>query len=120
MINQLMSFEALTPTAYLRRSALVFADKTAVIDGNQRWTYAQLLDRCTRLAMIGTAYPMKVSDALLSTSRERPRAAMAMVMPRAFSSGALSMLSNSRNEAVPVFDSTSVIADVSVVFPWST
>ncbi len=29
--------------------------------------------------MVGTAWPMKVSDALLSTSRERPRAAMAMV-----------------------------------------
>ena len=45
-----MSFEALTPTAFLHRSALVFADKTAVIDGDQRWTYAQLLDRCARLA----------------------------------------------------------------------
>ena len=45
-----MSFEALTPTAFLRRSAAVFADKTAVIDGDERWTYAQLLERCTRLA----------------------------------------------------------------------
>ena len=45
-----MSFEPLTPTAFLRRSALVFADKTAVIDGEQRWTYAQLQDRCLRLA----------------------------------------------------------------------
>jgi fatty-acyl-CoA synthase len=46
----LMSFEALTPTALLRRSAGVFADKVAVIDGDLRWTYAQLFDRCTRLA----------------------------------------------------------------------
>ena len=45
-----MSFEALTPTAFLHRSAQVFADKTAVIDGDQRWTYAQLHARCTRLA----------------------------------------------------------------------
>ena len=45
-----ISFEALTPTAFLRRSALVFADKTAVIDGDQRWTYAQLYERCARLA----------------------------------------------------------------------
>ena len=45
-----MSFEALTPTAFLRRSALVFADKTAVIDGEERWTYAELHDRCLRLA----------------------------------------------------------------------
>ncbi len=45
-----ISFEALTPTAFLHRSAGVFADKVAVIDGDARWTYAQLLDRCTRLA----------------------------------------------------------------------
>jgi fatty-acyl-CoA synthase len=50
MTEQPMSFEALTPTAFLRRSACVFADKTAVIDDNRRWTYAQLYDRCTRLA----------------------------------------------------------------------
>jgi len=35
--------------------------------------------RVSRLVMVGTAWPMKVSDALLGTSRERPRAAMAMV-----------------------------------------
>src|SRR5689334_13710892 len=45
-----MSFEALTPTAFLRRSALVFGDKTAVIDGAQTWTYRELHERCTRLA----------------------------------------------------------------------
>ena len=28
----------------------VFADKIAVIDGELRWTYAQLYERCTRLA----------------------------------------------------------------------
>jgi pimeloyl-ACP methyl ester carboxylesterase len=36
-------------------------------------------ERTSRLVMIGTAFPMKVSDALLSTARERPLAAMAMV-----------------------------------------
>ena len=35
--------------------------------------------RVARLVMVGTAWPMKVSDALLSTARERPRAAMSMV-----------------------------------------
>ncbi len=45
-----MSFEALTPTAFLRRSACVFPDKTAVIDGEKRWTYAELHQRCLRLA----------------------------------------------------------------------
>src|SRR5690349_2843847 len=45
-----MSFEALTPTAFLHRSALVFGDKTAVIDGDQRWTYKEFHERCLRLA----------------------------------------------------------------------
>ena len=40
---------------------------------------AQRPARVARLALVGTAWPMKVSDVLLSTSRERPRAAMAMV-----------------------------------------
>src|SRR5689334_6390669 len=45
---------------------------------------------------------------------------MAMVMPRARSSGALSIESNERNSASPLSASTFVIAAVSVVFPWST
>jgi len=35
--------------------------------------------RARRLVLIGTAYPMKVSDALLATARDKPLAAMAMV-----------------------------------------
>ncbi len=45
-----MSFEPLTPTAFLRRSATVFADRIAVIDGDRRYTYAEFLDRAQRLA----------------------------------------------------------------------
>jgi pimeloyl-ACP methyl ester carboxylesterase len=36
-------------------------------------------ERATALIMVGTAYPMKVSDALLTTARERPDAAIEMV-----------------------------------------
>ena len=36
-------------------------------------------DRATRLAMIGTAYPMKVSEALLATARDTPLRAIDMV-----------------------------------------
>jgi pimeloyl-ACP methyl ester carboxylesterase len=36
-------------------------------------------ERVRRLVLIGTAFPMKVSDALLATARERPLAAMQMV-----------------------------------------
>src|SRR5215469_16462580 len=43
-----------------------------------------------------------------------------MVMPRAFSSGALSIESNDRNWIFGLcFDNTLVIAAVSVVLPWS-
>src|SRR5262249_62262532 len=45
---------------------------------------------------------------------------MAMVMPRARSSGALSMESNERNSASPLRASTLVRAAVRVVLPWST
>src|SRR6266571_3215981 len=44
---------------------------------------------------------------------------MAMVMPRARSSGALSIESKLRNSASPLRASTLVIAAVSVVLPWS-
>src|SRR3954469_17312324 len=40
----------LSPVSFLTRAASAFASKVAVIDGERRYTYAQLLDRCTRLA----------------------------------------------------------------------
>jgi len=40
----------LTPLSFLRRSAYVFADKTAVVHGTRRYTYAQFEERCNRLA----------------------------------------------------------------------
>ena len=40
---------------------------------------ARAPDRVTALAMIGTAYPMKVSDALMATARETPLKAIDMV-----------------------------------------
>src|SRR6516162_1454116 len=40
----------LTPVSFLCRAASAFANKTAVIDGERRYTYAQLYDRCLRLA----------------------------------------------------------------------
>jgi fatty-acyl-CoA synthase len=45
-----MSFEPLTPTSYLDRAAASHGDRVAVIDGDQRWTYAELHERCMRLA----------------------------------------------------------------------
>jgi fatty-acyl-CoA synthase len=45
-----LSFEPLTPTAYLDRAAAAHGERVAVVDGDQRWTYAELHERCTRLA----------------------------------------------------------------------
>jgi fatty-acyl-CoA synthase len=44
------SFEALTPTSFLLRSGKVYADRDAVIDDDRRFSYAEFLDRCLRLA----------------------------------------------------------------------
>src|SRR6476620_1915106 len=38
----------LTPLESARRSASLYGDREAVVDGHQRWTYAQFFDRCNR------------------------------------------------------------------------
>ncbi len=45
-----LSFEPMTPTSFLRRSAVVFAKQTAVVDEGLRLTYAQLWERVRLLA----------------------------------------------------------------------
>jgi pimeloyl-ACP methyl ester carboxylesterase len=49
---------------------------------------AQAPERITRLVMMATAYPMKVSDALLNTAREQPLKAIDMVNAFSISSPA--------------------------------
>ena len=44
------TFAPLTPASFLDRSAAVFADRTAIIDGERRFTYRDMSDRCRRLA----------------------------------------------------------------------
>jgi fatty-acyl-CoA synthase len=44
------TFSQLTPTAFLERSARVFPDRVAVIDGDRRFTYREFADRSRRLA----------------------------------------------------------------------
>jgi fatty-acyl-CoA synthase len=45
-----ISFEPLTPTAFLRRAAHVFSDRLGVVDGDLRFTYAQFLERNLKFA----------------------------------------------------------------------
>src|ERR1700691_5591599 len=61
-----LSFEPLTPTAYLDRAAAAHGERVAVVDGDRRWTYAELHERCTRLA-----------GALASLAQGRPVAVLA-------------------------------------------
>src|SRR6476469_222504 len=48
--RQPSNYVPLSPVSFLTRAASAFANKLAVIDGERRYTYAQLRDRCTRLA----------------------------------------------------------------------
>ncbi|AWT54315.1 acyl-CoA synthase [Mycolicibacterium smegmatis MKD8] len=45
-----MSYEPLTPTAYLDRAASCHGDRLAVVDGERSWTYEQLHQRSAQLA----------------------------------------------------------------------
>ena len=45
-----LSFEPLTPTSFLDRAAAAHGDRVGVVDGDASWTYAQLYERCTRMA----------------------------------------------------------------------
>jgi fatty-acyl-CoA synthase len=38
----------LTPLAFAHRARLLYGDREAVVDGDQRWSYAQFFDRCDR------------------------------------------------------------------------
>ena len=42
--------QALTPLGFIARAALVYPDRTSVIHGARRYTWAQSYDRCRRLA----------------------------------------------------------------------
>ena len=44
------NYTPLSPITYLERSAGVYPEKIAVIHGSERYTYAQLYERCRRLA----------------------------------------------------------------------
>jgi pimeloyl-ACP methyl ester carboxylesterase len=67
---------ALLDAAGVERAALVGHSMGSLIALE---TAARAPDRATRLVMIGSAYPMKVSDALLATARDDPLKAIDMV-----------------------------------------
>jgi fatty-acyl-CoA synthase len=50
MVRRAPAYEPLTPTAFLRRAAVVHAERPALIDGDLRLNYAELERRCLGLA----------------------------------------------------------------------
>lgn len=57
-----VSFAPLTPTAFLRRSSVVHADRLAVVDGRARWSYAMLWEKSRRLAGALAALGVRPGD----------------------------------------------------------
>lgn len=58
--SNIVSYEPLTPTAFLERSARVWANRPAVIDGDTVWTYAEFYDQAKRLA--GALHSLEVAE----------------------------------------------------------
>jgi fatty-acyl-CoA synthase len=50
MSEKIVNFDELTPVNFLKRSALVYPDKTAVVYNDRRYTYKEFQDRVNRLA----------------------------------------------------------------------
>lgn len=57
------TFEALTPTSFLRRSAIVYGELPAIVDGERRFTYAAFYDRSLALAgLLAGGYRVEAGD----------------------------------------------------------
>src|SRR5437879_10008009 len=50
LVRNAANFAALSPLGFLARSAAIYPDKTAVIDGERRFTYREFYARCRRFA----------------------------------------------------------------------
>ncbi|MEL6563415.1 MAG: AMP-binding protein [Pseudomonadota bacterium] len=71
------NYVPLTPLSHLRRASHVFADRTAVIYGNHRVTYAQYYERCTRLASALAAMGVAPGDVVATLIPNLPAQAEA-------------------------------------------
>jgi len=61
-VSQDVSHSRLTPLAFLERTALVFPDRTAAVDGGLRFTWAELRERVRRLAVALQAAGVELGD----------------------------------------------------------
>lgn len=63
------NYSALTPLAFLKRSAYIHGDKTAVIDSDVTLTYREFDERCRRLASALAARGVKAGDTVAIVCR---------------------------------------------------
>ena len=70
------TFAPLTPASFLDRAAAVFADRTAIVDGERRFTYRDMSERRRRLAgalaVLGVGHQDRIA-ALCITARSPVR-----------------------------------------------
>ncbi|WP_299296514.1 AMP-binding protein [uncultured Tateyamaria sp.] len=71
------NYVPLTPLSHLRRASHVFAQRTAVIYGDHRVTYAEYHDRCTRLASAMAAMGVAPGDVVATLIPNLPAQAEA-------------------------------------------
>ncbi|WP_299146148.1 AMP-binding protein [uncultured Tateyamaria sp.] len=71
------NYVPLTPLSHLRRASHVFAQRTAVIYGDHRVTYAEYYDRCTRLASAMAAMGVAPGDVVATLIPNLPAQAEA-------------------------------------------
>ncbi len=71
------NYVPLTPLSHLRRAASVFADRTAVVYGDHRVTYAQYHARCSRLASALAALGVTPGDVVATLIPNLPAQAEA-------------------------------------------
>src|SRR5690349_342740 len=81
MAPQSLSYQPLTPVAFLERSAAVHADRTAVVDGDLRLTYRQLHERARRLAGAVLADRRRTGTAPVAGAAARAGRPVAVLAP---------------------------------------
>ena len=67
------NFQPLTPLGFIERAASVYPERTAVIHGARRYTWAATYARCRRLASALVRRGVGVGDTVVGHAREHPR-----------------------------------------------
>jgi fatty-acyl-CoA synthase len=67
MMQQLMEIP-LTPLEFARRARRIYPDREAVVDGDQRWSYAEFFERCDRWSSVLQSLGVAAGDRVATIS----------------------------------------------------